>query len=157
MGIDIGYGGAPIHDKAITIDQQSRTVDFEGKPQHLYGDARNLYWFKDEVFDFVYSSHCIEDFEDTYVVLIEWVRVIKPHGYLCLLFPDEKRYREITKPEYWNLNHKYMDMGLRFMLEVIKEAITKSIYLEIVEAKELFDNSDYNCMIVCRKGNRGTL
>lgn len=151
MGLDIGYGGAPIHGRAITVDLPQKYVDFEGKPQHLYGNAENLYWFRDGVLDFCYSSHLIEDFEDTQAILLEWLRVIKPHGYLCLLFPDEKRYREITPQEYWNRSHKHMDMGLNFMLDVIKGIITTGTYLDIVEAKKLFEGNDYNCMVVCRK------
>src|SRR3990172_3437327 len=73
MGIDIGYGGAPINDTAITMDMQSMYVDYKGKPQNLYGDARNLYWFKDGVLDYLYclpaktgirTPHGIQPIED---------------------------------------------------------------------------------------------
>src|SRR5512137_2442781 len=88
-GLDIGYGGDPIVDTAITLDQVNR-YSFEGsKPQNLTADASSLYMFTTNSLDYVYSSHCIEDFEDTGSVLAEWLRVVKRGGYLCLLFPDE--------------------------------------------------------------------
>lgn len=147
MGLDIGYGGAPIHDHAIAMDQVVKYADYEGKPQHLYGTATNLYWFRDNVLDFVYSSHLIEDFVNPKFVLMEWTRVIVKGGHLCLLFPDEQHYRRLTKPEYWNLNHKHMDMGLEFMLSVVRSIPN----LTMIEAGEFLSDSDYNCMIVCRK------
>jgi len=153
MGIDIGYGGAPINDTAITMDMQSMYVDYDGKPQNLFGDARHLYWFKDGVLDHVYSSHLIEDFEDTKSVLKEWIRIIRIGGYLCLLFPDEQRYRASEKPEYWNLSHKHMDMGLKYMLDILY----KIPEVTVIEYAEMFDDNDYNCMIVCRKDKHGTL
>lgn len=153
MGIDVGYGGAPINDTAITMDMQFMYVDYKGKPQNLYGDARNLYWFKDGVLSYLYSSHLIEDFEDTLSVLKEWIRVIQVGGYLCLLFPDEQHYRAATKPEYWNLSHKHMDMGLKYMLDILY----KIPEVTVIEYAEMFDNNNYNCMIVCRKDKDGTL
>jgi ubiquinone/menaquinone biosynthesis C-methylase UbiE len=148
MGIDLGYGGDPINDRAITMDQENMYTDFGKKAQNLFGNAADLYWFKDGVLDYAYSSHLIEDFVDTERVLIEWARVLKPKGFLCLLFPDEKRYREVTPNKHWNLSHRHMDFGLKFVTDVIE----KIPYLEILEARELFDNNDYNCMVVCRKG-----
>jgi ubiquinone/menaquinone biosynthesis C-methylase UbiE len=147
MGIDLGYGGDSINDTAITMDQKQMYTNFGKKAQNLYGDARNLYWFTEDALDFVYSSHLIEDFEDIKSILYEWIRVIHPNGFLCLLFPDEKRYREMTPQEYWNMSHKHMEMGLSYMINIISQIPN----LSIIESRELFDNNDYSCMIVCRK------
>jgi SAM-dependent methyltransferase len=101
-GIDLGFGGDPISSHAIAMDLPSpyaETHDETGSshPQHLKGDARNLYWFRDGVLDYVYSSHLLEDFPNTQEVLREWLRVLKPGGKLILVQPDEMKYREFCK------------------------------------------------------------
>lgn len=146
IGIDIGFGGDPVSDNAITLDLPNPYTK-PGKRQILRGDASNLSFICDNAFDYVYSSHLIEDFVDTYSVIKEWLRILKPGGYLCLLFPDEKRYREIENPLFHNMNHKHLDFGLEFMLEVL----SKFDNIEIIEKQELFENNDYNCMVVCKK------
>ena len=54
----------------------------------------------------------------------------------CLLFPDEQRYRASEKPEYWNLSHKHMDMGLKYMLDILYKIpeVTAIEYAEIGRA-----------------------
>lgn len=61
---------------------------------HLQGDARNLHWFRNEVLDFVYSSHLLEDFLEWDSILREWARVVKPGGYLVILVPDKTLWNE---------------------------------------------------------------
>jgi len=91
-GIDLGFGGDPIHETAIRVDlQQPYATGIH--PTQLAGDAARLHWFADGVLDFVYSSHLLEDFEDTAGILREWLRVLKPGGHLVILCPDEQRYR----------------------------------------------------------------
>ena len=87
-GIELGFGGDAINNTAITIDLKQRYTTVGNCPQNLYGDASNLYWFKDNVFDYVYSSHLIEDFLTTEPIIKEWLRVLKVGGNLCLLFPS---------------------------------------------------------------------
>jgi hypothetical protein len=94
-GVDIGYGGDPVVPTAITIDQPPPyTPHLGSQPQNLMGDGADLRWFKDNSLDYVYSSHLIEDFEETAPVLKEWLRVLKPGGYMVLVAPVEKIYRE---------------------------------------------------------------
>lgn len=142
-GLDIGYGGDPIVETAITLDQEHR-YSFEGKkPQNLTADASSLYMFADNSLDYVYSSHCIEDFRDTEAVLKEWIRVAKVGGYLCLLFPDEKVYRAKSKSS--NVAHVYDNFGLQFVIDRLP------MNTEIRLQKELFDGHDYNCALVVEK------
>src|SRR5215475_12871263 len=83
MGLDLGFGGLPIKDSAITVDLKP-PYDWLKSPQHLTGDARRLYWFQDGVLDYVYSSHLLEDFppRDTLGIVREWLRVLKVEGRL---------------------------------------------------------------------------
>jgi len=142
-GLDIGYGGDPIVETAITLDQADR-YSFEGdKPQNITADACSLYMFADNSLDYVYSSHCIEDFRQTAGVLQEWVRVIKPGGFLCLLFPDERVYREKSKTP--NIAHVYDDFGMGFVIDRLPADV------DIVVSLELFENDDYNCALVLQK------
>lgn len=142
-GLDIGYGGDPIVETAITLDQANR-YSFEGnRPQNLTCDARSLSVFADNALDYVYSSHCIEDFGDTAGILREWLRVVKPGGYLCLLFPDEQVYRERSKSV--NIAHVHPDFSLQFVIDRLPGNCT------IEESAQFFADNDYNCALVLQK------
>ena len=80
----------------------------------LGGDATDLKWFRDGVLDFVYSSHLLEDFDDTRSVLAEWLRVLKPSGRLIIFCPDEQVYREHCRRtgQTYNVHHKHADFSL---------------------------------------------
>jgi len=122
-GLDIGFGGDPIVPSAITIDLDIPYAEVGRSPQNLHGDARNLYWFKEEVLDYVYSSHLLEDFqeEETGPVLIEWLRVIKPGGFLILYCPDEQKYREHCRltGQGYNEAHKVSNFSLDYVKRVL--------------------------------------
>ena len=153
-GLDIGYGTDPITKTAITIDDTSSWLPpYENSVAYremtglnLKGDARNLRWFKDGKFDYVYSSHTLEDFEDKESLLTEWLRVLKIGGYLMLLLPDEQRYRLFEKT--LNPCHKDAD----FSLVKLRPLLLK-LGLEIVLEQDRLQHKDgdYNFAIVARK------
>lgn len=145
-GLDIGFGGVPIVPTAICFDlPPSERYSFVGEhPQHLSGNADNLFMFNSGTLDYVYSSHLIEDFIDTEKVIDEWLRVICRGGYLCLLFPDEQIYRARSKTH--NAAHKHPFFCLNTVLKIMEK---KNV--EIIIAKNLFENDDYNCAVVVRK------
>src|SRR4030081_512897 len=64
-GLDIGPGGDPITNHAIRVDLELPYSSVGQHPVQLGGDASELIWFRDKIFDFVYSSHVLEDFIDT--------------------------------------------------------------------------------------------
>jgi len=138
-GIDIGYGGDPIVRNAICMDMPSPYALYRSHPQHLHGDARNLHWFRDGVLDFVYSSHVLEDFEDTAAVLNEWLRLLKSGGHLVLFLPDEQTYRTHCKKtgQFQNPHHIHENFGLGYLkkclairddVEIIHEQFPVAIY-----------------------------
>lgn len=47
--------------------------------------------FKDNVWDFVINSHVLEHFYDPVKAINEWMRVIKPGGYLFMIIPHKER------------------------------------------------------------------
>lgn len=110
-GLDIGHGGDKIVPNAIGIDMPTMYTNVGNDVSQLRGDGTNLYWFKDGVLDFVYSSHLLEDFIETEAVLIEWCRVLKTMGRLILLLPDQQMYKNYSANEY----HKYPDFGPDFV------------------------------------------
>ena len=151
-GIDIGFGGDPIVPTAITIDLLKPYAKTGNVPQHLNGDGRDLRWFKEGVLDYVYSSHLLEDFENTKEVLQEWIRVLKPKGYLILLLPDEQRFRKYCKKTGmpYNKEHKYED----FSLGKVKKIVKSLGMLVIQEYNKLIyspEQSDYNFAIIAQK------
>jgi SAM-dependent methyltransferase len=120
-GIDIGPGGDPIVPAAVRVDLPRPYSLVGDMPVQLAGDSRDLYWFRDEVLDYVYSSHVLEDFADTEQVLREWLRVLKKGGHLCIFCPDEKIYREhcrTTKQPY-NPNHVHACFSLDFVRVIL--------------------------------------
>lgn len=146
-GLDIGYGGDPILPKSICLDLPNAYANYKNYPQHLHGDAQNLLWFRDNVLDYVYSSHVLEDFRDTEEVLSEWLRVVKPGGVLVLFLPDEQTYREycksLGKPP--NVHHIHEDFSLDYMKRILNELND----VEIIHEK--FPSNIYSFELVIKK------
>lgn len=106
-GIDIGSQGSPVNINSIQIEFDRSRFD-EDVPIHWEGDGTINLPFKDNVLDYVYSSHLIEDYEDWTPILNEWNRVIKIGGYIVIMVPDKEIFRDRVKngqPD--NLNHKH--------------------------------------------------
>ncbi|MDH4270588.1 MAG: methyltransferase domain-containing protein [Candidatus Aminicenantes bacterium] len=124
-GIDLGYGGDPIVPSTITLDLPIPYTKLGDHPQNLAGDARDLYWFKDNVLDYVYSSHLLEDFspQETAAVIREWLRVIKLGGVLVLYGPDEQAYQAYCrkKGQVPNPGHKIDQFGLRYVKKLLED------------------------------------
>jgi uncharacterized protein (TIGR02246 family) len=150
-GIDLGYGGDPIVPSAITMDLPSPYTKVGAHPQNLAGDARDLYWFKDNVLDYVYASHLLEDFspQQTAAVLREWLRVIKVGGVLILYGPDEQAYRAYCKEKGRppNASHKIDNFGLKYVKEVLEHNFRDQY--SMVHEIELID--DYCFDLIVRK------
>jgi SAM-dependent methyltransferase len=71
------------------------------------GDAQFLEGVKDGAFDFVHSSHCLEHLKDPREGLTNWLRVVRPGGYLVVTIPDEDLYEQGIFPSTFNLDHKW--------------------------------------------------
>ncbi|MBX3749526.1 MAG: class I SAM-dependent methyltransferase [Opitutaceae bacterium] len=116
-GLDIGFGGDPINAAAIRVDLVQPYGTVGRHPVQLGGDAGNLPWFRDNTLDYVFSSHLLEDFQDTEAVLREWLRVLKPGGRLIIYCPDEMRYRAHCRAtgQPYNIYHVHADFSLEFV------------------------------------------
>lgn len=80
-GIDIGCGNDKIHSNAIGFDKGD-------------GDASRIHTYIVDKFDWVYSSHCLEDMDDPYKVFQDWWGLVNNGGYLFIIVPDEDLYEQ---------------------------------------------------------------
>jgi predicted SAM-dependent methyltransferase len=133
-GLDIGFGGDPITPQAVRMDLPQPYANTGDLGVQLGGDCRDLRWFRDEVLDFVYSSHVLEDFpeDQTANVMREWARVLKPGGQLVLLLPDQPRYSaHCTRTGQPRNEHHSID---HFSLEYVTSVALRLGTLERVAA-----------------------
>jgi SAM-dependent methyltransferase len=60
-----------------------------------------------EQFDWVYSSHCLEDLADPVRALQRWWEVLRPGGHLLVVVPDEDIYEQGIWPSRYNRDHHW--------------------------------------------------
>lgn len=100
-GIEIGGSG-----KSYGLDNQKGSyanvdiIDAETRAKkkgwsssqlvNILAEGDNLP-FKNEVFDYVFSSHVIEHFFDPIKAIEEWFRVLKKGGYIFMIIPHKER------------------------------------------------------------------
>ncbi len=94
--LDIGCGDDPLRPPNGTVRGWDKSD----------GDAMNLAGVPDNHFDAVFSSHCLEHLVDVPTALKNWVRVLKPGGYLYVVVPDYCLYEKLTWPSMFNPEHK---------------------------------------------------
>jgi len=92
-GIDIGCGDDPL-DGATTWDWGD-------------GDAVHVNGLTHGVYDFVYSSHCLEHLSDPVLAIQNWWRLLKSNGYLILFVPhrdlfERSRTLRVDPSDYAN-------------------------------------------------------
>ena len=71
------------------------------------GDAQTLPGLPASRFDWVYSSHCLEDLPDPHRALARWWEVLRPGGYLLVVVPDEDLYEQGFWPSRFNPAHRW--------------------------------------------------
>lgn len=97
-GIDIGCGDDP-------VTPYCERWDLSISP-HM--DATLMRGIPNDKFDFVYSSHCLEDLERPDIAIQNWYRILKPGGYLILFLPHRDLFeKRKTLPSSGNKNHKH--------------------------------------------------
>ncbi|MBM3256647.1 MAG: class I SAM-dependent methyltransferase, partial [Candidatus Moranbacteria bacterium] len=100
-GIAIGAG-----DDALSKYKQQFPLMNSLKAWDLEdGDAQKMKEVRDNKYDFVHSSHCLEHLDNPYEAFKNWLRICKPGGYIITTVPDEDIYEQGTFP-HWNPAHK---------------------------------------------------
>lgn len=113
------------------------------------GDAQFMASVKDNTYDFVHSSHCLEHMVDPKIAIKNWVRVCKPQGYIVITIPEEDLYEHGMWPSRFNTDHKWS-----FKIHRGNAALPKSMNVtdllkliwkdtEIVSIQRIEDNFDY--------------
>ncbi len=101
-GIDIG--GSP--DSLAAYKELFPLIQNVFVYDQPYGDGQILDNVPDAMFDFLYSSHCLEHLRDPREALMNWIRVVKPEGHLVVTVPDEDLYEQGIWPSRLNSDHK---------------------------------------------------
>lgn len=99
QGLDIGCGNTKIRMDAIGVDLYHPNGD-------VSLDARDLSKYPDNHFDYIYSSHLLEELENTEATLRGWLKIIKDGGYLVLYQADKDLYYPLGDPNC-NRSHKH--------------------------------------------------
>lgn len=100
QGLDLGCGNVKIKSEAIGIDLINTPAS------DMRADARLMPFYPDNFFDYIFSSHLLEEIEDTQATLQEWLRIIKPGGFLALYQADREYYHPIGTPQC-NPRHRH--------------------------------------------------
>lgn len=91
--LDIGAGKDPVCAHAEIFDQQ-------------HGDANHINrYFEHASFDTVHSSHCLEHMQNPEIALQKWWYLVKQHGFLITVVPDEDLYEQGIWPSFFNDEH----------------------------------------------------
>jgi SAM-dependent methyltransferase len=102
-GVDIGGRPDPLSMQKSFFPQirDVRIWDLED------GDAQFMEGVADDTYDFVHSSHCLEHLYDPSVGLANWLRIVRPGGYVVVTVPDEDMYEQGVFPSTFNSDHKW--------------------------------------------------
>lgn len=152
-GLDVGSGGDPIRPSSISVETWPH-ADCGDAPIELVADdrrdAKRLDWFRSNTLSYLYSSHTLEDFEDTLAVLREWVRVIMPGGFLVLVLPDQQKYEAHCRAtgQEPNPSHKHAHFGMVHVRNLLRQIAG----VEVVSSHE---DDGYSFALVVRKVRDG--
>lgn len=142
--LDLGCGARKCWPHMVGIDQR------KGGDENLVCDIAKLSMFADGVADGVFSSHALEDFEDTRAVLAEWWRVVKVGGYLSLYLPHADLYPNVGQ-EGANPAHKqdFRNDDILNHLAAIADACGQGF--DLLENQVRDGTNEYSMFIVAQK------
>jgi SAM-dependent methyltransferase len=147
VGIDIGAG----EDSLLKYKEFFPLIKMISSWDINDGDAQYLNELNDNIFDFAVSSHCLEHMVSPDIAIKNWLRILKPKGYLIITVPDEDLYEQGIWPSLYNLDHKFSftinkdcswnqkSINIFDLLSTIKKDI-------IVKKIELLDNLHFKSL-----------
>lgn len=101
-GIDIGCGP----DAMKVADWPNATEIVPHDVDRGDSDAQFLSGIPDASFDFAHSAHCLEHMRIAPTALTNWMRILKPGGFLIVTIPEELLYECGKWPSRFNGDHK---------------------------------------------------
>ena len=157
-GADVGCGTCRIDDMIPSIDQQA---DWKYAHAQFVHDCHDLEIFSNQSLDFIFSSHCLEDFDDIPVVFMNWFKKLKNGGLMLLLLPDmeicdcefcknKSRYPGVEDPT-GNPSHK-TNVGKKFMTDMLQGLKEKfNISVEVLQEDSIPHNKTSSIDFVIKK------
>ena len=101
-GLDVGCGSDPLR-----LEDWPKVVEVVPYDKELgHVDGQFLPEIADEEFDFVHSSHCLEHMPNPRGALANWLRVLKPGGFIICSVPEELLYEAAKWPSRFNSDHR---------------------------------------------------
>ncbi len=112
---------------------EERPFNYYQKKQgrQFIAEATNLIPIKDDTYDFLLSSNCLEHIANPLKAVKEWIRVLKPDGYLLLVLPK----KEI------GFDHKRATTSFEHILQDYTNEITEQDLTHLDEILALHDLS----------------
>jgi ubiquinone/menaquinone biosynthesis C-methylase UbiE len=149
-GCDIGFGGDKIKQDdcdGIDFSQPYAKVGYN-KVDIACDVIKDEIPVPDGTYDYVYTSHLIEDFTDTKSGLKKFIRILKSGGNLILAFPDQQKYEAYCEKTGQTPNpyHVHRNMGFDYMIAQLGE-------IENIRYEILFSSNceiDYNVILVLK-------
>ncbi|MHC4316725.1 MAG: methyltransferase domain-containing protein, partial [Planctomycetota bacterium] len=142
VGLDLGCGADKICPGALGVDVRGgKGVDIQ--IDLSANDALGM--FSNNYFDYIFSSHVLEDFTCTEAVLSEWWRKIKTGGYLILYCPDADYYPRVGTPGS-NVDHK-KDLYWQDVWKTLKGFGNA----KKIKASRHNESNEYSWLLVVRK------
>ena len=113
IGLDVGAG-----DDGLKVDDwpNADMIDWQTQPD----GGTIILPYKDDQFDFIYSSNTLEHMNDTIGVLIHWLDKIKQGGYIIFTVPDFTLYEQGLWPSRWNQGHLHQ-FSVGRVIELVDE------------------------------------
>jgi SAM-dependent methyltransferase len=136
-GIDIGCSRDPLTRRCVAYDRS------DWPEVTVRGEADKLP-FENEKFDWVWSSHCLEDFEDTNAVLIEWLRILKPGGTIGIYVPHPDFYHG------GNTDHKHAGFRIEELTGMLRTHGCEPI-MEKLDNESSPGVDRYSSLVIARK------
>jgi len=138
QGLDLGCGFSKIRIDAIGIDINNSAAD-------MNCDAQLLEQYPKNCFNYIFSSHLLEEIDNTEATLREWLRVIKPNGNIVLYQADKNLYYPIGHP-LCNNKHKH-----HFSWEDLWEIFKRIGGVKLVHHGLHTENKEWSFELVVKK------
>lgn len=153
LGLEIGTGTNRLSPTVLGIDNYNHVdadMIWDCAPEQDGKQYYQPYPFKDERFDFVFSSHVLEDFNPMVIQIVfdEWLRLVKKGGYLILLVPDMEGGRYPDWDEKFEFNDPEVIRGERNIGE-LKGNPSHRCTMGLTLLHKLQQESKYKSEIVC--------
>jgi len=152
-GLDIGCGPGKTFPHWIGVDNciDEKLFGIKCNPDVKVADCGDLDMFTSQSMDFCFSSHLLEHVppESVKSTLREWMRLIKPKGYLILYLPDEDQYPKVGE-EGANPDHKW-NVNYDRVVEYMKSAGS----WDLVDFQKRSEDREYSLLFVFQKVGSG--